>query len=337
MNVDDILRMLQNSGIRVIGINGKSIAIEDPSCILRGFDAFLEYAWIAIILVTMLMLSGWAVSLLRGAKNDIFTNMRNLILMFAALSAVGPIMVGIWGHDYIAKGCKTVEIPISNVQSILDMRNNKLATHNPDDIWEEIEIFDSGATITETVSETPDAPQETGGASDQTSGDSSQDQTSSNTTNSAPNNGNIPHRATTSGRDVIYEYLNGSHIRRTGGSPAWRNNNQGNIVYGKFAQSMGALTKNGRFAVFPSADHGMTAIKSLLRSKSYNNLSIANAISRWAPPSENDTAGYQRQLAKLTNLDINRTVSSLNDAELDSVANAIKKVEGYIVGREIKE
>jgi len=38
---------------------------------------------------------------------------------------------------------------------------------------------------------------------------------------------------------------------RAGGSPAWRNNNPGNLEYRQLAQAHGAIGSDGRFAIFP--------------------------------------------------------------------------------------
>ena len=77
----------------------------------------------------------------------------------------------------------------------------------------------------------------------------------------------------------------------------------------------------------------MRAVKRLLLGDSYRNLTIADAISRYAPPIENDTAAYQRRLAQLTGQSINRRISELNDTELEKVVNAIRTIEGWQPGQ----
>ena len=128
MNTELIKQLLTNSGIHVIGSDSSAIYIEDPSCILRGFETFIEYAWIFFTAVTGVLLFGWAISIIRGAKNDIFTNIRNLIIMFATLSAVIPIVNFIWGDDLFAIGCKTIAVPMDDLNTLLDARNKKLNT-----------------------------------------------------------------------------------------------------------------------------------------------------------------------------------------------------------------
>lgn len=144
MNTNEIVRLLQNSGIRVLNADSTSVYIEDPSCILRGFETFIEYAWIIITIVTGVLLFGWAVSLIRGAKNDIATNIRNLFLMFATLSLAGPIINVIYGGDVFGAGCKTIAVSIDELNTLLDARHKKLSEHT-DDLYEDFQIYDSGA------------------------------------------------------------------------------------------------------------------------------------------------------------------------------------------------
>ena len=81
MNTDTILRLLKNSGFHGLHADAEFIYMEDPSCILRSFETFIEYVWVIITALTGLLLFGWALSKIRGAKNDIFSNMINLILI----------------------------------------------------------------------------------------------------------------------------------------------------------------------------------------------------------------------------------------------------------------
>ena len=142
MNTATVIRLLQNSGINVIGTDNSSVYIEDPSCILRGFETFIEYAWVIITAVTGVLLFGWAISMIRGAKNDIFTNLRNLIIMFATLSCVIPIVNMIWGDDLFAAGCKTIAVSMDDLNTLLDARNAKLGDINDDVATQQITITD---------------------------------------------------------------------------------------------------------------------------------------------------------------------------------------------------
>lgn len=65
-----------------------------------------------------------------------------------------------------------------------------------------------------------------------------------------------------------------------------RNNNPGNIKWGKFAKRMGAkkgppAPDGGNFAVFPTREKGLKAMERLLTSDSYKNLDVDAAITKW--------------------------------------------------------
>ena len=136
-------------------------------------------------------------------------------------------------------------------------------------------------------------------------------------------------RAEADGLNVKYYREDGSGVTRSGGSRAWRNNNPGNI-----RSATNEIGSAGGFAVFADYDTGFNAIITLLSSPRYSNLSIFDAISRYAPPNENDTANYQNLIAEWTGLDTSRLISDLSASELEAVANAIQRMEGYTVGTE---
>jgi len=133
-------------------------------------------------------------------------------------------------------------------------------------------------------------------------------------------------------RTVYYEgkkstlYPNG--LIKVGGHRNWRNNNPGNIKAGSFTNSHGAIGDDGTFAVFNSMDDGYKAQGELLQSGSYKNLSMHDAIYRWAPPSENDSAGYVRYVAEKTGIDPNKKMSDLTPTERDKMVRAMAEREG---------
>lgn len=134
--------------------------------------------------------------------------------------------------------------------------------------------------------------------------------------------------------DVVYTRADGNQFRRSGGTRAWRNNNPGCLRYSEFTAAQGAIGKAGGFAVFPDEETGMRAICALLQSDGYRNLTISQAIFKYAPPHENDTDGYKTTLRRLTGLDISVKLSSLTPDQIMRVARAIKVVEGWRTGRE---
>ncbi len=331
MNTEVIFRLLTNSGLHPLGVDDTYIYLEDPTCVIRSFETFVEYAWLFITILLGLMLVGWALSMIRGAKNDIFSNLKNMIMLFGVLSLAGPIINVIYGDDLFARGCRTLQVPLADVETILAARNDKLAAYNGNDLYEELEIYDSGAIYNDAQTTSSDdipAPVKT-----ETTDDASPAQEVIAPAPDAQNNAH-PVRAMAAGnKRVLYQYANGNSKTHIDGTIAWRNTNAGNIIKSDFAMQHGAIGSAGRFAVFPTEETGINAIKSLLRSDKYINLTVAGAISRYAPPSENNTAKYHQDIERLTGISINKLVRDLNDAELGKMARAIKQIEGWRAGQ----
>ena len=83
------------------------------------------------------------------------------------------------------------------------------------------------------------------------------------------------------------------------GSRSYRNNNPGNIEYGEFAKAHGATGSDGRFAIFPTYQAGRTAQEKLLfESGAYKDLTLAQAINKWAPGFENNVPAYLATMNK---------------------------------------
>lgn len=80
-----------------------------------------------------------------------------------------------------------------------------------------------------------------------------------------------------------------------------RNHNPGNIEWGSFAAEHGANGGDPRFAVFPDDGAGFSCMAALL-SRKYLGLSVAQAISKWAPENENDTPKYIADVCEWTGL-----------------------------------
>lgn len=418
METATIIRLLSNAGFRVLGTDGANLYIEDPSCILRSFQTFTEYAWIILTFITGMLIFGWAISMIRGAKNNIFINLRNLTIMFGTLAAAGAILNMIYGGDLFARGCQTVAVDINTVNEMLDMRQKKMSPQQTD-LYESIDIYDSGVVRANVTANNTDDDHDNTSTDNTVIGDEistpddaddkfipisqklsdtdkdklldilrrapdgtltiprDQIKTDDDVLNKLPNGGlpieNIPSvgelrdrlipapsqrdatannpsahhpsnpseqeytSAAALGRDVVYATADGRRVRRTGGTRAWRNLNPGNIRYSEFSRNAGAIGQAGGFAVFPDEETGTRAISSLLRGQSYNNLTIARAITRYAPPSENNTAAYHRRIQQITGLNINRRISDLSDGELSHVVDAIRAIEGWEAGRIIEE
>jgi hypothetical protein len=137
---------------------------------------------------------------------------------------------------------------------------------------------------------------------------------------STPSAGVVPGKSVTIGSET-----------RTGGDRNWRNNNPGNIEYGPFAQKMGAVGSDGRFAIFPSEEMGRKAADALLKGQGYANLNIKDAINKWAPPSENDTNAYVNAF-KQAGLDPTKKYADLSPEDQQKFLDIQKRVEGGRAG-----
>lgn len=119
---------------------------------------------------------------------------------------------------------------------------------------------------------------------------------------------------------------------RTGGDRNWRNNNPGNIEYGPFAIKYGAIGSDGRFAIFPTEEQGRMAQDALLKSKNYANLSLSDAVKRYAPSNENDPKSYAKQIMTQTGIDQNMRYADLTPDQQGRVLDAMKRIEGGRAG-----
>jgi len=333
MPLDRIIALLQNSGFRVFGADQGMIWLEDPTCFTRSIADLAYYIWLALAVMTAFLLMGWAISLIRGANTKIMENFKVLILVLGAASAAPLAANAIWGGDLFGQGCKKIGVPIATVEKILaDIKNAKLKSFDADDLYEEFSIYDSAA---ETRSPSLFKGDESIPAGDFEPGQDgiivAGDPTRTGAADVWVNNLSAINAEIGPGNTVIFTRPDGSRFQKAGGTLAWRQNNPGNIENSPFARRMGAVD-GPRFAIFPDEQTGMQAIKQLLRAPSYNRLTVAGAINRWAPPFENDTANYQRQIERLTGIPVDTQMSSLDDAGLQRMAEAIRRIEGWQPG-----
>lgn len=142
-------------------------------------------------------------------------------------------------------------------------------------------------------------------------------------------------QAQANGHNTVVTYSDGSVETRSGGTPAWRNNNPGNIRAGDWANNHGSLGSGaGGFAVFPDRATGRQAMMDNLRSPSYQGLTVGDAIARWAPAADhNDPVAYANNVQQWTGVPSNTPMNTLTPGQLGSVANAIERQEGWQAGQ----
>lgn len=106
-----------------------------------------------------------------------------------------------------------------------------------------------------------------------------------------------------------------------------RNNNPGNLEYNSYTRSLGAIGSDGRFAIFPDYATGRKAMETMLFSgKGYRDLSLTQAISRYAPSSENNTSAYQSTILK--QVGANKRMGDYSPQERQTILNAMQVHEG---------
>jgi len=131
---------------------------------------------------------------------------------------------------------------------------------------------------------------------------------------------------------IDVENVDGEQQRRAG-ARNWRNNNPGNLEFGPFARSKGAIGSDGRFAVFPTFDIGSKAKEDLVFGQNYINLSIKNAIARYAPESDNnDVNAYVNHIVQSTKASPDTVLKDLTTEQRKAMLDAINRFEGFKPG-----
>src|SRR5260363_218431 len=107
-----------------------------------------------------------------------------------------------------------------------------------------------------------------------------------------------------------------------------RNRNPGNIEYGPFARSHGALGSDGRFAQFCSAEQGLKALADLLQVYAKKGRdTIRRIIKRYAPSSENKTEAYIASVAKRLGVGADTPLDMRDSRVIAGLMNAIIRIE----------
>ncbi|MCG2572026.1 hypothetical protein LVY74_00435 [Acinetobacter sp. ME22] len=128
----------------------------------------------------------------------------------------------------------------------------------------------------------------------------------------------------------------GSIVRR-GGSPAWRNNNFGNLNYGNRAKRFGAIGEDSNgFAVFPNAEAGMKAHEDLLFN-GHAKSSLREMVKSYAPKDDprgkNDPEGYWRFIMQEAGV-TDKRMADYSKEERQRIMKAMYKKEGVHAGPE---
>lgn len=135
---------------------------------------------------------------------------------------------------------------------------------------------------------------------------------------------------------VHYFDEQGNMTIRSGGSRSWRCNNPGNLIASKYStgksrRSIGtAGDKTHRYAVYPDYETGLEALVVMLKGSVYSPLTLRAAIKRY----DKTNPKYIDAIVKITKLDPERTIKSLNDHEFERFWKAIELIEKWTIGTE---
>ncbi|MBI4383718.1 MAG: hypothetical protein HY579_06750 [Nitrospinae bacterium] len=132
------------------------------------------------------------------------------------------------------------------------------------------------------------------------------------------------------GLTTIYKHSDNTGEMKKNGTPAWRNNNPGNVKSGVFAQVHGWIGNNRGFAVFPDYETGRRAMYELLQLPKYQSVTLAEAIYIYAPPSENDTEAYISRVLRRTGFRRTDRMADINNWRL---VDAMIRHEDYREGK----
>lgn len=137
----------------------------------------------------------------------------------------------------------------------------------------------------------------------------------------------------------------GRHLLRSGGTLPWRLNNGGDLKSPLDEQGRPAPrktknyigfagvpskdgTKVSHFFMFPDYEAGREQLKLCLQ-RLHGAKTIPVMAKAYAPSSENDTQKYADELLRETGLGAQRSIKDFSEAELNKLADAIEKLEGY--------
>lgn len=134
--------------------------------------------------------------------------------------------------------------------------------------------------------------------------------------------------------EEVRKYAQTGTGAREGGSRSWRNKNPGNLEYRDWQKDYGAIGSDGRFAIFRTEQDGENARRHLLfEMDAYKNLTLAEAIRKYAPAYENNVPAY----IAATGADPNMRMSQFTREQQDKLLENMRRHEGWKPGRSLED
>jgi hypothetical protein len=113
-------------------------------------------------------------------------------------------------------------------------------------------------------------------------------------------------------------------------SRSFKNSNPGNIRYGKFAKDRGAVDDGDGYAKWEMPVQGLAAMIGLLSVKSYRDLTLLEAIKRYAPSSDNNRPQeYADFVAQRAGVPQTMKIGDMDPFQLLRVVEGMIRWEGW--------
>lgn len=111
-----------------------------------------------------------------------------------------------------------------------------------------------------------------------------------------------------------------------------RNHNPLNIRKGEKWQGMSAVQTDRNFVVFDSNAYGYRAAFRLFKTyvKKYGCNTLRKIISRWAPPSENHTENYIKEVSRMSGIAQDAVIDLNDEEQMVAIVTAMAIVENGI-------
>jgi LysM repeat protein len=139
-------------------------------------------------------------------------------------------------------------------------------------------------------------------------------------------------------KTVRYFDKDGYETQYIGGSFAWRTNNPGNLIKPSSYVMQDAIgyaqrtsSSKSLFVIFPNRNAGHQAHLNVVK-RIYRDSTVAGMITKYAPPSENDTQTYIDQVTSKAKVSSKDIIGTLSDEKLGAVSAAMEQQEGNIPG-----
>ena len=135
------------------------------------------------------------------------------------------------------------------------------------------------------------------------------------------------------GRSVIYTADDGTQIKYSGGDPAWRANNPGNLWPGAVSKRNRAIGMFDHFVIFPDYATGHAALIDSLRTTHWNK-NLKDTINAWAPAKDhNKPTLYLRFVRNKTGIKDDRRIKDFTPEQFERLWQAIEAYEGKKKGK----